>query len=571
MYLEAITLLLGYKLLKRDCSNFRPWVSFISLLSFTVILIFLIFSTNVFPDILNQYYEPTLFKKITQYFIIVLFILAGVLFYKIRKNIDYLLFMYIEHAIAARIISLIIFAISWPYDELSVVLHVAKLMSFYYIYKGFIEIGLKNPYKHLYYELSETNRKLHRGNVKIKQMEEELLNNEDFYNLLINNSKDIIVVYSEGKIKFVNEQAMKLIEIDSLEEIIDNSVDELIAEEELERVLKRVNEIYREKIFVNSYEMKLKTKTGKKVPVETSGVYFIYKGKPAIAAILRDVSYKKQVEELKRDAEISTKLLNESREYNKLITEFMANISHELRTPLNVILSAVQIMSMPSLNIEVKKEKYLGIVKLNSYRLLRLVNNLIDISRIDSGYLKLNLQKSDIISAVESITLSVAEYIEDKGVELIFDTDEEERIIAFDYDKIERILLNLLANAVKFTKEKDSILVSVINKEQSVIISVKDTGIGIPEDKLNIIFERFRQVDKSFTRSHEGSGIGLALVKSLVEMHFGTIEVSSILGKGTEFIITFPADLGVDEVSERDINHVTNTEKISIEFSDIYM
>lgn len=131
--------------------------------------------------------------------------------------------------------------------------------------------------------------------------------------------------------------------------------------------------------------------------------------------------------------------------------------------------------------------------------------------------------------------MSVAGYVENKGLELVFDTDTEEKIMACDLDMIERIMLNLLSNSVKFTSPGDSIKVNFIDEGDSVKIVVMDTGIGIPEDKQLSIFERFRQVDRSFTRNHEGSGIGLALVNSLVKMHGGRIELSSELGKGSEF------------------------------------
>jgi two-component system CheB/CheR fusion protein len=169
--------------------------------------------------------------------------------------------------------------------------------------------------------------------------------------------------------------------------------------------------------------------------------------------------------------------------------------------------------------------------------------------------------------------LSVSEYIKTKSIELIFDTDIEECIISCDPEKIERVILNLLSNSIKFTKPGGSMTVNMYDKGENIIISIKDTGIGIPNDKLDIIFDRFRQVDKSLTRDHEGSGIGLSIVKSLVDIHGGKISVLSEYGKGTEFIIEFPVIVmpnendicGVFEVDSQEI-----IEKIHIEFSDIY-
>ena len=169
--------------------------------------------------------------------------------------------------------------------------------------------------------------------------------------------------------------------------------------------------------------------------------------------------------------------------------------------------------------------------------------------------------------------MSVAEYIKSKSIELIFDTDIEECIISCDPEKIERVILNLLANSIKFTKPGGNITVNMYDKGENIIISIKDTGIGIPNDKLDIIFDRFRQVDRSLTRKQEGSGIGLSIVKSLVELHKGTISVLSEYGKGTEFIIVFPVIVlpkendicGVFEAESQE-----RIERIHIEFSDIY-
>ncbi len=212
-------------------------------------------------------------------------------------------------------------------------------------------------------------------------------------------------------------------------------------------------------------------------------------------------------------------------------------------------------------------------IKQNTYRLLRLINNLIDITKIDGASFKIKLINFDIVKAVEDISISVAEFIEHNGITLTFDTEIEEKIIACDPDSIERIILNLLANSVKYGKESGSIFVDIFLEENYVCISVKDTGIGIPEDMCNLIFDRFTQVDTSLKRTNEGSGIGLALVKSLVEMHEGNISVKSKLGEGSEFIIRLP-DLTIPESNEQISSSLLdekNINRINIEFSDIYL
>jgi signal transduction histidine kinase len=268
-------------------------------------------------------------------------------------------------------------------------------------------------------------------------------------------------------------------------------------------------------------------------------------------------------------------------EYDEMKNEFFANVSHELRTPLNIILAAVQLLSTMEKSGEDdiygnNINKISDMIKQNSYRLLRLVNNLIDTGKIRASFYDVHMKNHNIVSVVEEISLSVANYIKGKEINFIFDTDIEERIMACDADMIERIMLNLLSNAVKFTAAGGDIFVRIQEQKNNIIVSVKDSGIGMTLDELKIIFERFKQSDKSLTRKREGSGIGLSLVKLLVEMHMGSISVSSEVGKGSEFIITLPVRVMQDEDSEGYLDRQiygekveASIEKIKIEFSDI--
>jgi len=286
----------------------------------------------------------------------------------------------------------------------------------------------------------------------------------------------------------------------------------------------------------------------------------------------------KQALSLVQELGVAKNQVEELIAYDKVKTEFFANLSHELRTPLNVICSTIQLLKSIDGSKKLGDEKityYINIMNQNSLRLLRLINNIIDTTKIEGDYINLHLKNGDIVYIIEEISQSVAEYIKNHGITLIFDTDVEEKTIAFDEEKIERIILNLLSNAVKFTERDGSILVNISDKGDFVEISIKDTGAGIPKDKLDFIFERFAQIDKSTSRQNEGSGIGLALVKSLVEMHDGEIHVNSEEGKGSEFIITLPVRIVDREQEEnnlknKDVFTTKYEENLSIEFSDIY-
>lgn len=298
-----------------------------------------------------------------------------------------------------------------------------------------------------------------------------------------------------------------------------------------------------------------------------------------IIGVSRDITERCKKDELEKSIEEERRRLNELQEADRIRTEFFANISHELRTPINVVFSAVQmeeviVRTYVDENLSIDRFKYTKMMKQNCYRLLRLIENLIDTTKIDTSYLTINKINHDIVSLIENITLSVADYIENKGISITFDTDIEEKIIGFDPEKIERIMLNLLSNAIKFTRCGGNIIVKIEDNTSDLCIRVKDTGRGIPDDKVSSIFERFVQVDKSLTRNHEGSGIGLSIVKALVELHSGTISVESKVKQGTEFIIHIPCKL---VESDSDATSACNAqiskshiEKINIEFSDIY-
>ena len=266
------------------------------------------------------------------------------------------------------------------------------------------------------------------------------------------------------------------------------------------------------------------------------------------------------------------------REIEKLQQEFFANISHELRTPLNLIFGSLQLIKSVEKEVLEKRNslnKYIDIIDQNSKRLLKLVDNLIESTRMKCGYYEYNPKNYDIVSFVENISMSVADFAKQNNIDLIFDTDVEEKIMAFDLEKLERIMLNLLSNSIKYNKAQGQIEVLLNDCNDTFVITVKDTGVGIPSDKLMYIFERFRQVENRFNKSTEGSGIGLSLVKDLIEIQGGTIEVKSELGVGSEFIIKLPVkilsdDSNIDKVYFNNDYHDL-VKRMNIEFSDIYI
>ena len=307
--------------------------------------------------------------------------------------------------------------------------------------------------------------------------------------------------------------------------------------------------------------------------------------------------------EKKHEAEMARVEAAKLKEMDRLKTNFFTNLSHEFRTPLTLILGPAEKINSKTSNDIIKDS---GIIKRNSQRLLQLVNQLLDLSRLEAGKMKLEASKNNIVSFVKGIALSFESLSEEKDITLKIFSEKDLIEVYFDREKVIKILTNILSNSFKFTPQDGKITISIsINphfdspfdkggkeegsiggkggdfkegkewgskgrdEEGSVEIKIRDSGIGISREEIPKLFDRYYQIDSSFTREHEGTGIGLALTKELVELHHGNIRVESEKGvpaKGgialpngqaswTEFSINFP--LGS--------NHLKNEEILAVE------
>ena len=248
-------------------------------------------------------------------------------------------------------------------------------------------------------------------------------------------------------------------------------------------------------------------------------------------------------------------------EVDELKTRFFTNISHEFRTPLTLILGPVKQISDKIKDEKIKNE--LSVVHKNASKLLGLVNQLLDISKLESGNMKLKTRPQNIIPLLKTLVLSFASYAERKNITLKFSPVEEEIIAYVDKEKLEKIFDNILSNAFKFTPEGGKIEVTLSKGDKFLNAIISDTGIGIPKEKLPRIFDRFYQVDGSHTREQEGTGIGLAHTKELVDLHKGRIEVESEEGKGTIVKVILPLGknhLRSEEISETEYEKVDSNE-----------
>ncbi|MBU5316688.1 HAMP domain-containing histidine kinase [Clostridium bornimense] len=383
---------------------------------------------------------------------------------------------------------------------------------------------------------------------KNRKLSINLSKSEKRYEELLKLLPDPVIVVSNNKISYINDYGINYLKARDVIEVIGMDINDIVYKEVTFNPLKGIHTTVKTEIILLNKEVR---------DVELSYTLDSNFSKGVIM-VIRDLT--------------DEKLLVKRKEFDKLRSEFFANISHELRTPINIILSTTQLLQLLCNDKGEKFASYLESLKQNAYRLTKLTNNLIDSTKIDAGYMNLNLKPCNIVEVTEEVTLSTINFAKEKGITVTFDTDEEEVYTMVDFEKYERIILNLLSNAIKYNRENGTITVTMSTKENTVEVAVKDSGIGIPANEISSVFERFVQTAGVSSSNVQGSGIGLSLVKSLVEMHKGRISVSSVEGEYTEFVVSIPLieDINIEESIETIDHNDFNANKMAlVELSDL--
>ena len=407
----------------------------------------------------------------------------------------------------------------------------------------------------------------------IKDISDQNLLEEKYKNIFENTSEGLYQSTLDGKFITVNPAFVKILGYDSKEELLNKCVQDDIYQdsESREKYLK----ILVKKNKVTSYEEVLKTKNGDKIyTIGSSRLIKKENGEePYIEGSIIDITERKLIDQ---EREIFTQTLEEKnrqlKEANHLKDEFLANMSHELRTPLNSIIGFSEVL-VDGLSGELNDEQFefINNVRTSGLHLLNLINDILDLSKIRAGMMKLSPEPVELINLSKETCATLRAQAEKKKISIICDLPDEEVVAEVDLLMIKQVLLNIIGNAIKFTPEKGEVRVTLsevqvsnwdnhsfkevkAGKGDAVRYQIIDTGIGIEEKNVDIIFDEFRQVDGSYTRNSGGTGLGLPLSIKLINLHQGKLWVESEVNVGSCFSILMHKKLpGKTDKQEEDI------------------
>ncbi|HDR50711.1 MAG TPA: hybrid sensor histidine kinase/response regulator [Mariniphaga anaerophila] len=400
---------------------------------------------------------------------------------------------------------------------------------------------IKEKITRLPFAVAETLEKS-QAKLEKEQIQKQLQENEAMYRSLIENSSDAIYLLYERKFVIINSEFSNLFGY-SLEELNQPGFDfiNLVAIESKSFIEKRRSKVKKGEKVNNRYEFTALLKNGEKREVEASVSYINFKGGIATQGIIRDITEKKKM----IDDLLAAK--EKAEESDRLKSAFLANMSHEIRTPMNGIMGFTELLKEPKLTGEEKGE-YIKIIQKSGQRMMNTINDLIEISKIESGAVELHVSEVNLNEQLDYFYNFFKPDAEKRGLKfscykaLPF----KEAVIETDREKLNGILSNLIKNAVKYTNE-GTIEFGYHIKENQLDFYVKDTGIGIEKDRQEVVFDRFIQADLSLSKPYEGAGLGLSIAKAYVEMLGGRIGLESEFGKGSRFWFTLPCNLNEEK------------------------
>lgn len=473
----------------------------------------------------------------------------------------------------------------------------ASFISILSIFVYFMYSGVFFPFRYLYlksvrarHRLIKRSKNLKYANMQLRKeiinrifTEKKLVKAQQDYEFIMEMLPDGVCIIDENmKLKYTNSSFRKI--CGSSKTAIQNNscveiVDKLFSKTQGNDLMQTISWILKQKdsnFIVRQYL--INTTEGDK-HIEVYAKYADFNGSPCLIITVKDISDKLKIQKLEKSIAESSKKLKDVMEMNLLNTEYFINISHELKAPINLLASTIQLFELYINSGNVDKlllsRKYIISMKQNCDRLVRLVNNIIDSSKMDYGFFEIKTKVCDILPAIKAIAESVSEFFKSKDISLEFESYLSAAYAVCDPDKIDRVMLNILANATRYTPSGGLVEVEVLISGKYCTILVSDTGCGIPYDQQEIIFEKYRQASNNIRVTGRGSGIGLSLCKSIMEMQNGRILVSSLPEEGSTFAIQYlcASDEDVKKLDTlENINYIDNKvdkNMIAMEFSDI--
>lgn len=403
--------------------------------------------------------------------------------------------------------------------------------------------------------------------MKRKQADEALQENEMLLRAIINGTNDPVFLKDrQGRMLMANEATAAGNGL-SLVEILGKTVLEYHQDLECARDIFENDRWVVDNDSAELFEERLLSGRGMRTFLSSKTPWHDAQGHViGLIGVARDITDRIEMEkELRQTAE-------ELAEKNALVTDFFINISHEFKTPISVLQLAMEILGEHQKRGSIDDallRRNLDIMLLNTCRLSKLVSNLLDITKIDAGFMQPMCAQVNILELMENLVESVKPYAAKRGLKLVFLRFMRNKTIQTDAEFVERIVINLLSNAIKHTDKGGVVTVSCEDLSTHIVISVRDNGEGIPEDKRHLIFDRYRQVNNTLARSSEGCGIGLSLCRSLTELLDGQIWMESEPGRGSVFFVKLPVVQEKSAPKNIGVQSTTLQSRIMTEFSDI--
>lgn len=406
------------------------------------------------------------------------------------------------------------------------------------------------------------------------KLKEDLKKIESRINAITENSSDSILIHRDYKIEYVNNNMLRLLGYKNKNELVGENIEKIVPKDFEETVKERLRVQYEEGESFKNIRSKMMSSQGDTINLVVSTVGFNLNDKPATIVVANKVN-KEEVLKLSYELDKKEAELNRLNNFNKSKSEFFAVMSHELKTPLNVNLSTLQLLEL-YMNSNLWESKtdsiknHLYTLKKNCYRQLKVINNSIDISKVSLNGFNARFKYYDIVEILENIVDSINDTIDYKNIRLKLNTILNSKIVKIDSQVIEKVILNLISNAYKVSSDNDIVLLTLSDIDGRAIISVEDRGPGISEEFIDGLFEPFNQIGQLFTRTHEGTGLGLPLVKALIEIHGGKLDIKTNIGKGSIFSIILPKENISIKALKVDYYEIEK-QTIQVNFSDLFL